>query len=219
MDCWKENCVPTSTKLEWMVCAATSMELAAWRDGGQAEETFLTGVGIPLALAQTLDAAGRSRPARLVNIGIAGAYPGSGLAIGDIVVGTSEVYGDLGFELPEAPHFQHIGEMTWGAFYKKTLPLTIFPKFVGAGTGRGCTVSLCTGTEATGRLRENLFDAAFETMEGAAVAQAGQLLGIPVCEVRAISNIASHRDMRPENIQLALERLTAYLQKCRETTP
>jgi futalosine hydrolase len=211
--------VPTNTKLDWMVCAATSMELAAWRDGGEAEETFLTGVGIPLTLAQTLDAAGRSRPARLVNVGIAGAYPGSGLAIGDIVVGTSEVYGDLGFELPEPPHFQHIGEMSWGAFYKKTLPLMIFPEFVGAATGRGCTVNLCTGTEATGRLRESLFDAAFETMEGAAVAQAGQLLGIPVCEIRAISNIASHRHMRPENIQLALERLTAYLQKCRETTP
>ena len=180
--------------------------------------SFLTGVGIPLALTQTLDVAGRYRPARLVNIGIAGAYPGSGLAIGDIVVGTSEVYGDLGFELPEPPHFQHIGEMSWGAFYKKTLPLTIFPEFSGTATGRGCTVNLCTGTESTGLLRESLFDAAFETMEGAAVAQAGQLLGIPVSEVRAISNIASHRDMRPENIQLALERLTAYLQKCRETT-
>lgn len=197
------------------------MELQAFgpRSEEVGQDSFLTGVGVPVALAQTLLIAGRLRPARILNIGIAGAYPGSGLAIGDIIVGTSEVYGDVGFELPEEPRFRHISESPWGAPYQEPVTLTVFPEFAGAREGRGCTVNACTGTEATGRLRERLFGAAFETMEGAAVAQAGYALGIPVCEVRAISNIASDRDMRPENIKLALDSLRSYLQQCRERTP
>ena len=207
--------------LDLMVCAATEMELGAFgpRREEAGQDRFFTGVGIPIALAQTLLFAGRERPARLLNIGIAGAYPGSGLVIGDIVVATSEVFGDVGFELPEEPRFQHIRESPWGTRYQKPLMLTVFPEFAGARGGRGCTVNACTGTEATGRLRERLFDADFETMEGAAVAQAGNLLEIPVCEIRAISNIASNRNMRPENIRIALDALTTYFQKCHEKAP
>ena len=197
-----------------LVCAATFMELETF--GTTGARLLLTGVGIPSALAVTLEAARRERPARILNIGIAGAYPGSGLNIGDIVRAESEVYGDVGFELPDAPGFQHVREAEWGSFYRKPLPLAAFPEFDGAVTGRGCTVNTCTGTDATGRLRATLLGAAFETMEGAAVAQAGQMLGIPVCQIRAISNIAARRDMWPENIQVALSRLRDYFQHCRE---
>ena len=218
----KGNCVTDESRpLDLLVCAATEMELEAFgalhREAGQ--DSFLTGVGIPVALAQTLLIAGRLRPSRILNIGIAGAYPSSGLAVGDIVVGTSEVYGDVGFETPEAPGFRHISESPWGAPYQKPQPLTAFPEFAGARGGRGCTVNTCTGKETTGRLRERLFGAAFETMEGAAVAQGGIILEVPVCEVRAISNIAADRDMRPENIKFALESLRTYFQRCRERTP
>ena len=210
-----------SKPLDLLVCAATGMELQAFGDlrAEDGQEAFLTGVGIPVALAQTLLIAGRLKPKRILNIGIAGSYPGSGLAIGDIVIGTEEVYGDVGFELPDAPGFRHVGDSPWGAPYLHPQPLTVFPEFAGAREGRGCTVNTCTGTEAMGRMRERLFKAAFETMEGAAVAQAGYVLELPVCEIRAISNIASDRDMRPENIKLALANLRACLQMCRERTP
>jgi len=211
---WKGNCV--SEAIELLICAATERELASFGECLKEMSLLVTGVGIPLALMRTLEVMERERPARVLNIGIAGAYPASGLAIGDIVIGLSEVYGDVGFELPETPGFRHIGEADWGAFYREPLPLSQFAEFAGASVRAGCTVNACTGTEATGRLREQLFGAAFETMEGAAVAQAGQTLGIPVCEVRAISNIAARRDMRPENIQLALDRLREYFQICPE---
>ncbi len=199
-------------KLDLLVCAATSGELAAF---GPGDAGFLTGVGVPEALARTLAEAGRLRPKRLLNIGIAGAYPGSGLQIGDIVIGTSEIYGDVGFGLPAPPYFRPVGEAEWGAFYRMPLPLTLFAEFPAAHLGAGCTVNCCTGAEDTGRLRESLFGAAFETMEGAAVAQAGQILGIPVGEIRAVSNFASTRDMRPENIRRALANLAAYFDALR----
>lgn len=212
-----------------LVCAATLMELQAFApslveddlaEGRVRQDDALllvTGVGVPCALAAVLQTCLRERPARILNIGIAGAYPQSGLRVGDIVLGESEVYGDVGLELPDAPGFQPLRETPWGAFYATPFPLASDPHFRGARTAPGCTVNACTGTDETGQRRAQQFGAAFETMEGAAVAQVGQTLGIPVCEIRAISNIAAHRDMQPENIRLALRRLTDYLRTCRET--
>ena len=192
------------------------MELAAFGALTETQGSFVTGVGIPLALTSGLLTAGPLRPKRILNIGIAGAYSGSGLQIGDIVAGTSETYGDIGFALPEPPGFRPITESPWGEFYQTPLPLAQFPEFPGTRSGTGCTVNTCTGTAEIGYLRKSLFRADFETMEGAAVAHAGQILGLPVCEVRAISNFASTREMRPENIRLALANLTAYFDNCRK---
>ena len=212
-----------------LVCAATWGEMRAYGDvpdeqefSGRVvrrgEEGFLvSGVGIPCALATVLEAARRERPAHILNLGIAGAYPGTGLDIGDIVIGDSEVYGDIGFELPDPPGFQAAREATFGGFYRPPLPLAPWATAsAGTSRGRGCTVNCCAGTLATGQRRAELFEAAFETMEGAAVAQAGAMLGIPVSEARAISNIAARRDMRPENIRRALDNLSAFFAQCRE---
>jgi len=224
-----------------LVCAATLRELAAFGEeaasldisdaiffalSGDGETTYLlTGVGIPLALGRLLPWLPELRPSRILNIGIAGAYPESGLAIGDIVLADGEVYGDVGFELPGAPDFQPLSDTAMNAgFYGRPFPLHPPPEFSVQPGGdyrvhvaRGCTVNACTGTEETGRRRARLFGAAFETMEGAAVAQAGRQHGIPVCEIRAISNVAARRDMRPESIARALQNLESYLRACRAT--
>lgn len=211
-----------------LVCAATWDELRTFApdlDPSLAEIGFgrrggtlflVTGVGIPRALERVLLVAGREQPHHILNIGIAGAYPNSGLTIGDIVLGASEVYGDLGMELPDAPGFQALQQTPFGSDYAEPFALQRVAMGPETPTGRGCTVNTCTGTEETGLRRERLFAAAFETMEGAAVAQAGQALGIPVTEIRAISNTAARRDMRPENIRLALSRLTAFFLEHRE---
>jgi futalosine hydrolase len=215
--------------LSLLVCAATAFELKAYlseRDLSALESgpvilekgvaCAVTGVGIPATLLSLPRLIQTLQPERILNTGIAGAYPNSGLAIGDIVLGTSEVYGDIGFELPEEPGFQSIGEAAFGGFYREALPLTIFSELVSSvspyAVGRGCTVNTCTGTERMGRLREQLFEAQFETMEGAAVASIGQEQGIPVMEIRAISNIAARRDMQPDNIRLALASLRNYFE-------
>lgn len=226
-----------------LVCAATRFELAAYwnpdeasryadfeREAEHAGFAFaVTGVGIPETLLRLLPLAQRLRPARILNIGIAGAYPQTGVTVGDIVVADTEVYGDIGFELPEKPGFQPVSTVPFGAFYAPALMLSVDPEFTREQPGmrlhiaRGCTVNTCTGTARLGRLRHALHLASFETMEGAAVAQVGLQEGIPVTEVRAISNIAARRDMKPENIKLALENLHIYLQACRasatERTP
>jgi futalosine hydrolase len=212
-----------------LICAATAGELEACpADFAPGAERFVSGVGIPATLITLWNykatAPGFRRPRLLLNIGIAGAYPDTGIRIGDIVIADSDCYGDVGMEIPGEDglsRFQPISETAFGkSFYAEPLPATIPESIamrIGAQEGftvhcgRGSTVNTCTGTDAVGRRRRQQTGAAFETMEGAAVLQAGQMLGIPVCQIRAISNIAAHRDMRPENIRLALVNLRAYL--------
>lgn len=208
-----------------LVCAATAFELDACPDAiAPGARRVVTGVGIPRVF-ETLPAAldDGDLPGLIVCVGIAGAYPDAGLAVGDLVLGDGEVYGDVGFELPEEPGFRHIRESDFGAEYAEPLPLVVpdaLRREAPAGAdyrvaiGRGCTVNSCAGTDATGRWRERRLGVAFETMEGAAVAQVGRRLGIPVAQVRAISNVAARRDMRPENIRRALANLRHYLAAC-----
>lgn len=210
-----------------LVCAATARELSVGGirpDGGDIPPNApgsrifaVTGVGIPMTLARLAPLIASLRPALIVNVGIAGAYPGSGLAVGDLVAGESEVFGDIGMELPGPEAFLPLGGMPWAdPEYREPLPLTLAPfhrpgHFPRLRAGRGCTVNACAGRRETGELRRRLFGADFESMEGAAAALAGSLAGIPVAEVRAISNIAAERDMRPANVDRALENLGAFL--------
>jgi futalosine hydrolase len=200
--------------------AATDRELAAVPDAlcSSPNRAALSGVGIPVVFEGAERWLSPS-VGLIVNIGIAGAYPGAGIAIGDIVIADCETYGDIGFELPDEIAFRPISASEFGAFYRDPFP-TVTPAEWRGGpdlgfrvhTGRGCTVNACTGTQATGVRRRDLFGAVFETMEGAAIAQIGRRAGIPVCEIRVISNIAGDRDMRPENIARALANLRRYLE-------
>lgn len=201
----------------WLVCAATENELAVWEENLFPNcERFVSGVGIPATFATLLPKVMPGDYSLLVNLGIAGAYPSSGLAIGDVVLGLGESYADLGMELPESPDFLPLQDTPFGGEYQRTYPLVRTDELVGinAHLGIGATVNTCTGTMETGLRREQQFGAGFETMEGAAVAHIGQICGVNVCEVRAISNIAARRDMRPENIRLALQNLREYLRAC-----
>jgi futalosine hydrolase len=136
----------------------------------------------------------RQAPDAIVVCGVAGAYPGSGLGIGDVACAEQECYGDLGagtasgFLDMKALGFPVVNAAV--PLYNE-LPMQIWPvarrvKFV--------TVSTCTGTDAAARALEARTGGAVENMEGAAVAHVAHLHGIPVGEVRGISNMVTDRD-------------------------
>lgn len=201
-----------------LVCAATARELEACKPAAFEKNgiTFaVTGVGIPLTLARLIPLIAQRKPDLIVNIGIAGAYPDSGLNIGELVLGQNEVFGDIGMETPGSEWFTPVSRMPWSdAEYRLPLPLSIEP-FMDEPPqplriGKGCTVNACAGRAETGVMRRMLFHADFESMEGAAVALAAMMAAIPASELRAVSNIAAERDMRPENIETALRNLGDY---------
>jgi futalosine hydrolase len=177
----------------------------------------ITGIGMPLTIARLLPLAAGCSPSAIINLGIAGAYLGSGLGLGDLVVGESECFGDMGMETPSIEVFLPLANMPWAdEVYRQALPLSLVPWNLSGPksirVGRGCTVNSCTGREETGVLRRKLFNADFESMEGAGVALTARMLGLAASEVRAISNFASTRDMRPEYVDLALNNLGGFME-------
>jgi futalosine hydrolase len=184
--------------VDLLVCVATEFEGALLRDrldGSRSDIAIVrTGVGpVNAAHAVTLFLA-QSDARGIVICGVGGAYPSSGVRVGDVVCAASESYGDLGATSPSG--FLDMKALGFPVVdgppsLYNDLPMQIFPverrvPFV--------TVSSCTGTDAIARELEARTGGAVESMEGAAIAHVAHLHGVPVGEVRAISNLVTNRD-------------------------
>lgn len=179
-----------------LICTATELESSVLRARTDPErvELLCTGVGpVNAAHALTLAIVG-SRPRSIVVCGIGGAYPDSGLAIGDVACAESECYGDLGATSPGG--FLDMRALGFPLVagpppIYDVIPLQLFPA---ARRVRFVTMSSCTGIDAAGRAVAARTGGAVENMEGAAIAQVAAIHGIPAGEVRGISNIVTDRD-------------------------
>lgn len=180
-----------------VVCTATEFEAALLRErleGRPDVRIVVTGVGPVNAAHATTVAILQQRPDVIVSCGIAGAYPGSGLQVGDVACAQMEIYGDLGAQSPGGfLDMRALGfPVVAGASpLFNELPLQVFPvdrhvRFV--------TVSTCTGNDAVAREIESRTGGAVENMEGAAIVHVASLYSVPVGEVRGISNMVTNRD-------------------------
>jgi len=181
-----------------LICVATELECGLLRnrlDGnGQSAAIVRTGVGaVNAAHAVTLFLA-ETGAREVIVCGVGGAYPSSGLAIGDVVCAETECYGDLGATTPagfldmQALGFPIVDGPT--RLFNE-LPMQVFPV---PRRVRFVTMTSCTGTDKEARVIEARTRGAVESMEGAAVAHVAHLHGVPVGEVRGISNIVTDRD-------------------------
>ncbi len=183
-------------RADLLICTATDLESTLLRQHVDPArvEMLRTGVGpVNAAHAVTL-AITRSRPAAIIVCGIGGAYPGSGLRIGDVACAGSECYGDLGATSPNGfLDMQSLGFpiVDGPPPLYNVLPLQVFPS---ATRVRFVTMSSCTGTDAAARAIEARTGGAVENMEGAAVAHVAAMHGIAVGELRGISNMVTNRD-------------------------
>ncbi len=151
----------------------------------------------------------------IINIGVGGAYPNSGLRVGDIAAASKEIYGDEGVLTPQGfKGMEEIGIPLVKAGKKKyfnEFPVLVPPLMVnGEGavkikTGNFVTVSAVTGSQKRAKELEKRFDALCENMEGAAIAQICALYKVPMVEIRGISNIAGIRDKGCWNLTLAAQ--------------
>ena len=184
--------------VDLLLCIATEGEGALLRerfDGTNASIAIVrTGVGaVNAAHAVTLFLSQTGAKA-IVVCGVGGAYPSSGIDVGQVVCAQSECYGDLGASSPSG--FLDMKALGFPTVEAPTplfndLPMQIFPT---ERRVRFVTVSTCTGIDADARAIESRTGGGVETMEGAAVAHVAHLHGIPVGEVRGISNIVTNRD-------------------------
>jgi futalosine hydrolase len=183
--------------VDLLVCAATGLEsslLVERLRNHPAVAIVRTGVGaVNAAYAATLFLS-KSGAREVVVCGVAGAYPSSGLRVGDVVCAESECYGDLGATSPSG--FLDMKALGFPVVdgpnpLFNELPMQIFPV---PRRARFVTMTSCTGTDHDARAIETRTGGAVESMEGAAIAHIAHLHGVRVGEVRGISNIVTDRD-------------------------
>ncbi|HTR44371.1 MAG TPA: futalosine hydrolase [Thermodesulfovibrionales bacterium] len=159
-------------------------------------------------------------PDMIILFGVGGAYPSTDLRVGDIAVAEKEIYGDEGVLAKDGFHgtdFIGIPLLKEGKkkYYNefpldkrlvsKTMKLITHHSTldIALKAGTFVTVSACTGTRKRAvELRER-FNALCENMEGAAVAHVCAVYGIPMVEIRGISNIVEDRNRAKWNMPLA----------------
>ncbi len=150
----------------------------------------------------------------LILFGIGGAY-NVHARIGDVAVAEYENYGEEGVLTKEGwSSMETISSLLEKEKeYYNTFPLDLglselavkVAKELGFNTisGNFVTVSQVSGTRESGVILKNRFDGICENMEGAAVAHICALYGVPMVEIRGISNIVEERDTKKWNIPLA----------------
>ena len=157
----------------------------------------------------------------VISFGVAGAYPRSGLALGDVVVAAEVAVLDEGLETgAEFRRFERPGMAVPGMAWTPTDPVLRSDLVAAAGSGAGFrvaagrigTVSVCAGTArlADERSAANVLA---EGMEGAAVALAAARHGVPFVEVRGISNACGPRDGAPFDLVSAIRNANAVLMR------
>ena len=201
-----------------LIVVATDNEMQPLKqfisESGQLE-VLITGMGPAIAaasLSHYLALYGSSLHG-VINIGVGGAYVGSGLNLLDICLAQQDVFGDfgicmddeiLGFEPGVSPmsnpllfnnelvanskNILHVNDIEFKAV-----------NFV--------TVNCCSGTKKRGDYLREKFAAGCENMEGAAVAMVCNTFNVPCVELRCISNMVEDRNTEDWMLEDAIDKI------------
>ncbi len=197
-----------------------------------------SGIGKAAAAATAVTLLSNCRAEALWLFGCGGAYPNSGLTIGDLALANAEIFGDEGVATDKG--FSELSRMKLpmrqssvsGQFFN-IWPVSqelhdwaqpCMAKFAATtGTtlcsGPFVTVSTCTGTTSKAMEIESRTDGICENMEGAAVALACQQLAVPMLEIRGISNLVEDRDTSRWNLPGGMAAAQSAILNLIETLP
>lgn len=184
-------------------------------------DVLLAGVGPVAAAVNTTKALSDNVYELVVSAGIGGGFAGKA-PVETLVVANEIIAADLGAETPEG--FSSLDKLGFGsarvpvdavlavkvtaALHAAKLPVALGPVL---------TVSTVTGTAASAaEMAARVPGATAEGMEGYGVALAAQMSGVPILELRAISNLVGPRDREAWRIREALEVLEAAIKVCVE---
>jgi futalosine hydrolase len=151
-------------------------------------------------------------PEAAIMVGSAGALPGSGCGMGDLVAADEEVLAELG--VLTGPGEGDAGEMGLvGLVQRVALDRSLVDEVTAAvepaaGLRRGTllTVVGVSAQSEQAEARGRRFQALAENMEGYALALAGRCFGFRTAEIRGISNRAGDRDKSRWDLTTAQER-------------
>lgn len=175
-------------------------------------EVIIGGVGAAAAAASTAAALVAGHYGLVVCAGIAGGFSDRA-GVGSLVVASEIVAADLGAETPDG--FLSLDELGFGTArigvdtgIGQRILHALQERGLTAASGPVLTVTTVTGSAATAqKLSARIPGACSEAMEGYGVAVAAEQRGIPVIEIRAISNAVGPRNRDEWRIGDALQAL------------
>ena len=177
---------------------------------------LVAGVGSVIAAVNTAKALATAEYGLVISAGIGGGFSGRA-EVGSLVVANEIIVADLGAQTPEG--FRSVDELGFGAGCTKIqlnahLVDQVTKAFVATNLlvriGPILTVSTVTGTTERGlELAARIPGATAEAMEGYGVGCAAFDRGLPVLEIRAISNLVGPRERSTWRIKEALDVLEA----------
>lgn len=180
-------------------------------------EILITGVGSMLTTYALAKHLATSKPALMIQAGIAGSFshlygPGS------VVMVEEESLGDLGVE--EKGLFRDVFDMQFLSpeefpFHEGKLKNAGLDCWINDAipTVRGVTVNQVTTSPQRIEQLRNKYLCDIETMEGAAFHYVGLKENISILQLRAISNFVGERDKNNWQLRYSIERLNATLQE------
>lgn len=185
------------------------------------------GIGKVNAAAATAVLIDRYQPHIVINTGCIGAYMGSGLSIGNLVVASEEVLADDGVVVADgwkdlrSMNLPSVDQRGLGCYNLLPLSRHASEKAMQLADhhgvllirGRFATVSTCSGTRERGEELARRWNAVAESMEGAAVAQVCLRCGVDCLEIRGISNMVEERDLKNWDIPRAVEAAQRFVLK------
>lgn len=184
-------------------------------------DVVIGGVGPVASAVHTARVLAKSSYPLVINVGIGGAFRHRA-EVGSIVVADQIIAADLGSETADG--FLRLDELGFGetqveveATRQKQVTEALQKAGLPVVTGPILTVSTTTGTAQTAEQRLARFpEAAAESMEGFGVAMAAKAFGLPVLEIRTISNYVGPRNREAWRIPEALEMLTKTMKTLRK---
>ncbi len=185
-----------------LVVAATARELAF----GDGWRTLVCGVGPVDAAVNTAAAITEQRPDAILHVGIAGARRSAALAPTTLVIGESARYVDLRVPETFAPRVALPSPLLLAAA-RRALPHALLLD-IGTSAQVGGTLSQRDGSPRSDTGRDHCD---VECMEGFSVLRAAQRAGVPVIEVRAISNDIEEPDRNRWHFDNAFAAITAAI--------
>lgn len=181
---------------------------------GQSEQIdiHIAGVGPIAAAANTAVQLTKNKYQLVISAGIGGGFQGRA-EIGDLVIASEIISGDLGAQSGEG--FLSLDKLGFGSNYipvpeelPKRIQTALLTSEFDVHIGPIVTLSTATGTLETAQQLEARYPTiCAEAMEGFGVAYAAQQAGIPVLELRSISNKVGPRQRELWNIPAALQTL------------
>lgn len=198
-----------------LIVTSVDAERAAVLRGLQDDDRFtllIGGVGPASAAARTASELATRQYDLVICAGICGGFTGRA-EVGSLVVASDIICADLGAETPEG--FCAVDELGFGSSrvaVDQSLATRVTKAMQSQGLvakmGQVLTLSTVTGSAETATaLANRMPDAYAEAMEGYGVAIAAQQRGLPILELRAVSNAIGPRDKSAWRIKDALDAL------------